>query len=101
MLWTTLATIAGIYIVICIFLFIFQRFLIYFPDKKIILITCPILFIHSKNDKIIPYSLGYENFQKAAEPKKFLEIHGSHNDGFLASGKIYENGIREFLSQYF
>jgi fermentation-respiration switch protein FrsA (DUF1100 family) len=64
-------------------------------------ITCPILFVHSKNDEIIPYSLGYENFQNAAEPKKFLEIHGSHNDGFLASGKIYENGIQEFLSKYF
>ena len=69
--------------------------------KNLQYLTCPILFVHSKRDEIIPFSLGYQNYQTAPEPKKFLEIHGSHNDGFLVSGKIYENGIRDFLSQYF
>jgi pimeloyl-ACP methyl ester carboxylesterase len=69
--------------------------------KNLQQITCPILFIHSKNDEIIPYSLGYKNFHLAPEPKTFLEISGSHNDGFLTSGKIYENGIRGFLQKYF
>ena len=63
-------------------------------------INCPVLFIHSKSDEIIPYNLGLKNYQSAAEPKQFLEIKGSHNDGFLVSGEYYVNSIREFLSPY-
>ena len=63
-------------------------------------IDCPKLIIHSKNDEIIPYALGLKNYQVAIEPKQFLEIHGSHNDGFIVSGAIYERGIRDFLSKY-
>lgn len=62
-------------------------------------IYCPVLFIHSKQDEIIPYKLGIENFNKANEPKQFLELHGSHNDGFLVSGDIYQSGIRKFISE--
>jgi fermentation-respiration switch protein FrsA (DUF1100 family) len=64
-------------------------------------IDCPKLFIHSKDDEIIPYTLGFKNYQISTEPKQFLEIHGSHNDGFMVSGNIYEKGIRDFLSKYF
>jgi fermentation-respiration switch protein FrsA (DUF1100 family) len=59
-------------------------------------ITCPKLFIHSKGDEIIPFSLGLDNFKAASEPKKFLEIHGSHNDGFMVSGATYMEGIASF-----
>lgn len=62
-------------------------------------IKCPILFIHSKNDEIIPYSLGLKNYELASEPKQFLEIKGSHNDGFLVSGEHYVDSIYEFLAQ--
>jgi pimeloyl-ACP methyl ester carboxylesterase len=60
-------------------------------------IDCPVLFIHSKGDEIIPYSLGVENFKSAKEPKDFLEIRGSHNDGFMVSGARYMEGIAKFL----
>jgi pimeloyl-ACP methyl ester carboxylesterase len=60
-------------------------------------IACPILFIHSKEDEIIPYSLGLENFTSARDPKEFLEIKGSHNDGFMVSGARYMGGIAKFL----
>ncbi len=63
-------------------------------------INCPKLFIHSKGDEIIPFTLGYQNYQLASEPKQFLEIHGSHNDGFFVSGEIYKNGINDFLIKY-
>jgi len=62
-------------------------------------IDCPKLFIHSKGDEIIPYSLGMENFQTAPEPKDFLEIHGSHNDGFMVSGLKYMKGIKDFINK--
>ena len=63
-------------------------------------IKCPVLFIHSKEDEIIPYSLGRENYTSASEPKEFLEIQGSHNDGFMLSKNIYMEGIANFIEKY-
>ena len=60
--------------------------------------TCPKLFIHSKNDEIIPYSLGRKNYEIASQPKMFLEIQGSHNDGFMVTGSKYIAGINRFIS---
>jgi fermentation-respiration switch protein FrsA (DUF1100 family) len=61
-------------------------------------ITCAKLFIHSINDEIIPYKHGQKNFAVANEPKDFLEIHGSHNEGFMISKDKYIEGIKEFLT---
>lgn len=58
---------------------------------------CPLLFIHSTDDEIIPFRLGRRLFEAAPEPKTFLEIEGDHNAGFLLSSKKYEAGIRTFL----
>jgi fermentation-respiration switch protein FrsA (DUF1100 family) len=60
-------------------------------------IHCPVLFIHSRNDKIIPFELGLRLYEAASEPKKFVEIVGSHNDGFMFSGDIYTQGWQEWL----
>ncbi len=73
----------------------------YSTIKRLQNISCPILFIHSPNDEIIPYSHGQENYQTARKPKQFLEISGSHNDGFLVSGKNYYEGILNFLGEHF
>ena len=62
-------------------------------------INCPVLFIHSRQDDIIPFSHGEKLFEVANSPKQFLEIHGSHNDGFLVSSQKYMAGIKYFLSQ--
>lgn len=61
-------------------------------------ITCPKLIIHSKGDEIIPFSLGKTNYEQASLPKMFLEIHGSHNDGFFVTGSKYIEGINRFIS---
>ena len=62
-------------------------------------ITCPKLFIHSKDDEIIPFSLGMKNYESAPEPKMFLEIQGSHNDGFIVTGSKYIEGIAKFINK--
>lgn len=67
-------------------------------DKKIIKINCPKLFIHSKEDDIIPYSLGYKLFETANEPKEFFEIEGRHNDRTYLENSSYLDKIRTFLN---
>jgi len=36
----------------------------------------------------------------ASEPKKFLEISGTHNEGFITSGKDYEKGLNAFILEH-
>jgi fermentation-respiration switch protein FrsA (DUF1100 family) len=60
-------------------------------------VNCPVLYIHSKYDEIIPFSHGEKLFEVAKQPKQFLQIHGSHNDGFYQSKQIYEKGVQGFL----
>jgi len=63
-------------------------------------VSCPVLVIHSREDEIIPYKNGTILFEAAKEPKSFLEIHGSHNEGFLTSGKLYIEGLDNFISTF-
>ncbi|MBE0535473.1 MAG: alpha/beta hydrolase [Phycisphaerae bacterium] len=60
-------------------------------------VRCPILFIHSRNDEIVPFEFSLRLYAAAAEPKRFLEITGSHNDGFLFSGAVYTDGWKDWL----
>lgn len=60
-------------------------------------IHSPLLVIHSPDDDIVPFNHGEKIFSEANEPKTFLEISGSHNSGFLMSGKWYEMGLENFL----
>ena len=67
-------------------------------DKKINNIKSKILIIHSKDDQVIPWSHGKYLFAKAPKPKKFLEIKGTHNYGFLESYDLYLAEIKKFLN---
>ena len=60
-------------------------------------ITCPLLVVHSKTDEIVPYAEGRLVFDAAPADKRFLDIRGGHNDGFLASGQTYINGLESFI----
>jgi len=63
-------------------------------------VNCPVLIVHSRDDEIMPFSHGWRLFEMAKEPKKFLEITGAHNEGFITSGKCYEQGLNAFISEY-
>jgi len=56
---------------------------------------CPVLVAHSPTDEIVPYALGRKLFEAANEPKEFLDLSGSHNDGLDTAGVA---GIEAFLS---
>ena len=62
-------------------------------------VDCPVLIVHSRDDEIMPFNHGQRLFESAKEPKKFLEITGTHNNGFITSGKRYEDGLHTFISQ--
>jgi hypothetical protein len=53
--------------------------------------------IHSRDDEIVPFELGQQLFKKANGPKKFVEIRGRHNDGFIASEEAYRKGLSDWL----
>jgi fermentation-respiration switch protein FrsA (DUF1100 family) len=62
-------------------------------------VRSPVLVVHSRNDDIIPFSHGEKLFEAAGNPKEFLEISGTHNEGFLTSGKRYTIGLRSFIDK--
>ena len=63
-------------------------------------IECPVLIVHSRDDEIMPFSHGRQLFEIAKEPKEFLEISGTHNEGFITSGKHYEQGLDAFILEH-
>lgn len=69
----------------------------YDAKNSLAAVNCPVLIVHSPDDEIIPFENGRELFNKANEPKTFLQIRGGHNDGFLASGPLYYEGLGEFI----
>jgi len=63
-------------------------------------VDCPVLVIHSCDDEIMPFGHGHQLFEMAREPKKFIEISGTHNEGFITSGRKYEEGLNSFILEY-
>ena len=63
-------------------------------------VDCPVLIVHSRDDEIMPFSHGQQLFEVVTEPKRFLEISGTHNEGFITSGRHYEEGLNSFISEY-
>ena len=70
----------------------------YATIDKVGRISIPKLIIHSPDDEIIPFEQGRRLFELAVEPKSFLELRGSHNEGFLLSGDRYIKGLENFLA---
>jgi fermentation-respiration switch protein FrsA (DUF1100 family) len=65
--------------------------------KYIKQVKCPVMVIHSADDEVIPFEFGRQLYITANEPKKFLEISGGHNDGFLVSAQDYKAGWLNWL----
>ncbi|HHJ19233.1 MAG TPA: alpha/beta hydrolase [Gammaproteobacteria bacterium] len=61
-------------------------------------VNCPVLVAHSRDDDIIPYEEGLDIFSAAHEPKQFLKMRGSHNDGFIVSGSGYIDALELFIN---
>ena len=62
-------------------------------------ITASKLFIHSRDDKIVPFNLAKKLYDHAKGPKDFLEIRGDHNNAFLNFKELYVSSINAFIEK--
>ncbi|XGV98402.1 MAG: alpha/beta hydrolase [Leptolyngbya sp. BL-A-14] len=66
--------------------------------SKIGAVRCPVLFIHGTNDQTIPLWHGRALFDRANQPKTFLEVSGAgHNDVEQVAGDRYNEALRHYL----
>lgn len=64
---------------------------------KITDINVPILFIHGKEDTVIPFSHSQKLYDIANPPKFFLGVeNANHNDVMWVGGDVYQKKIQEF-----
>jgi abhydrolase domain-containing protein 17 len=64
---------------------------------KIKQVRCPVLVIHGKDDRVVPFWHGEKLFKTANEPKlKFWVDGAGHNDLFWVAGSRYWDIIKEF-----
>lgn len=72
----------------------------YNSKENIARVTAPVMIAHSPDDNLVPYRHGEVLFAAANEPKEFLKLSGSHNEGFLQSAQLYENSLSAFITKY-
>ena len=67
---------------------------------KITGVSYPKLFIHSRDDRVVPYRLGRALYEAAPEPKRFHEVVGSgHNETWIVGGDAYFEALSEFVRE--
>ncbi|MFH1902356.1 MAG: alpha/beta hydrolase [Candidatus Omnitrophota bacterium] len=66
---------------------------------KIKSVNAPKLFIHSRDDEVVPFRLGKKLYNAASSPKELIEIEGPHNNVFLDSKEKYISSIKRFIEQ--
>ena len=60
-------------------------------------VRCPVLVVHSRDDKVVPFSHGKKLYEAARGPKTFVEIGGPHKGGYKPTLGIYHEGVKRFL----
>ena len=60
----------------------------------------PVFIAHSPGDEIIPFRHGRELFEAAQGPRRLLELHGGHNEGFIFVREPWIQALGEFLQAH-
>lgn len=63
-------------------------------------VAAPVLIAHSPEDEIIPFGHGSALFAAANPPKRFLELAGGHNDGFIFMRESWIKTLGDFLDEH-
>lgn len=66
--------------------------------EKIATVGCPVMVIHSPEDDLIPYAMGEKLYERAAQPKRFVKIHGGHNDRDYINDPDYRLAFESLLN---
>jgi fermentation-respiration switch protein FrsA (DUF1100 family) len=62
-------------------------------------VHAPVLIIHGRNDRVVPFWHGERVFAQANEPKQFLAVNGAgHNDVLFVAGTKYFEAIQQFAT---
>lgn len=67
--------------------------------SKIKKVKCPVVIMHSKEDEIVPYSMGQTLYENASEPKIFLNLEKGHNDGGIIVSREAISKLKSFLEE--
>jgi len=68
--------------------------------SKVNKIRAPKLFIHSRDDEIVPFEQGRRLYEAAVGEKTFLEMRGGHNDAVIQAKEMYISTIARFLTEH-
>jgi fermentation-respiration switch protein FrsA (DUF1100 family) len=60
-------------------------------------ITMPKLFLHARNDDVVPIAHGRRLYDAAAPPKTFVPLAGGHGDAFETDSAAYFGAVARFL----
>ncbi|MFH2057255.1 MAG: alpha/beta hydrolase [bacterium] len=71
----------------------------YDTESRLEQIDCPILVVHSRDDGLIPFSMGESLAQSAKQLAGLVEISGPHNGGFLQSRAQYVAGLESYFAE--
>jgi pimeloyl-ACP methyl ester carboxylesterase len=69
----------------------------YASIEKVGRIDCPKLFIHARDDELVPFAIGRWLYEAASEPKQFIETPGGHNDGGYLYNEDITKQVQDFL----
>ncbi len=70
----------------------------YASIEKIGRVFMPKLFLHAREDDVVPIAHGRRLYEAAAPPKEFVALAGGHGDAFEADSAVYFGAIARFLA---
>jgi fermentation-respiration switch protein FrsA (DUF1100 family) len=65
---------------------------------KIAQVHAPVMIIHGKEDKLIPFTMVERLYAAAHQPKIFLATQSGHDDPYILGGKEYWGHWKTFIS---
>ena len=64
---------------------------------KVSAIRAPLLFLHSRDDIVVPFKEGRRLFDAAPSPKTFVEVRGGHVESSEIDRDVFYGAVRTFL----
>jgi uncharacterized protein len=66
--------------------------------QKVARIRAPLLFLHSPEDVVVPFTEGRRLFEAAPSPKTFVEVRGGHINSSEVDRDVFYSAVKKALS---